>query len=217
MTDPQEIHRALIHALDCSMEWARGENEFSNSLRSARFLSDACDALNRCVNPDNHLCLRRVRVDKKGKHPGEWLLDGIWTEDTKDISLSNRTGIPIRVHCALECESSTNGDELSRDLAKLIVIRSGIKIFASGLNQKTPEGANGYVHRRVSEIGNLLNLADSGEKETEWYLAFWPSPLSIERESLWKHLDRGRYSHLSSIRLYRRVGGLFQKVEAPGK
>ena len=213
MTDAQSLHEALSHALAGSRAWAAGKEHLSNVTRSARFLSDACKRLDGSINASSTLCCRHISVDDLGKrHPGEWLLDGVWTEDASADELFTER-FPVRIRCGLECESSTNGKELFKDLAKLIVVASEIKIFAAGMNQKSVEGAANYVSKRVSQIDRLLDHVHDEERATDWYLAFWPAPLKVEGKSLWEHLDCGRFAHLSSIRLYRRFGKSFREME----
>ena len=213
MTDAQNVYEALSHALACSRAWAAGKEHLSNVTRSARFLSDACKRLDDSINATGTLRCRHVSVDDLGnRHPGEWLLDGVWTEDASADELFAER-FPVRIQCGLECESSTNGKELFKDLAKLIVVASEIKIFAAGMNQKSVEGTENYVCKRVSQIARFLDHAHHEERATDWYLAFWPAPLNVEGKSLWEHLDCGRFAHLSSIRLYQRFGNSFRKVE----
>ena len=132
--NPHEVHNALNQALSESLLWARGKPEISNSTRSARFASDVCKRLDELVQrafPAPCPKLRHIWVDDDGnRHPGEWLLDGVWTEDARprpDERMSKDS--PVRIRCALECESSTAGNEYHIDLSKLLVISSDIKLF----------------------------------------------------------------------------------------
>ena len=210
-----EMSAALSRALARSRGWAKttakksnGE-PISNSDRSVRFLSDACKEINLLINPDRELCPRFVCVDDTGtRHSGEWLLDGVWWETTI-VDDRMTTEVPIKVCCALECESQTSGREFFKDLGKLLVVSSDIKIFAAGISQRTPEGADVYVQTRVSQVEGLLNEAGCAERDTDWYLAFWPSPLAVNEKSLWTHLDCGSFAHLSAIRLYHRSGRFY--------
>lgn len=215
--NPQEVHSELSQALSDSRLWASGKPEISNSTRSARFASDACNHLDRLVrgafsNPC--LQLRYIRVDDAGKrHSGEWLLDGLWTENADprpDERMSEDS--PVRIRCALECESSTDSNEYHIDLAKLLVVSSDIKLFLAGLNQRTKSGAQNYVNTRVFQTEQVLRQVCGGESSTDWYLAFWPSPLKVEHISLWQHLDAGNYTHNSRIVLYHRRDDAFQQI-----
>lgn len=215
--NPQEVHAALSQALSASREWASGKLEISNSTRSARFASDVCIHLNRLVGnafSSPSLQPRYIRVDDAGKrHPGEWLLDGVWTENAQP-KLAKRKGknSPVRIRCAIECESSTDGYEYHIDLAKLLVVSSDIKLFLAGLNQRTEDGVENYVNTRIYQTEQVLKQARSGDLSTDWYLGFWPSPLKVEGKSLWEHLDAGDYTGNSSIVLYHRRDDAFQLV-----
>ncbi len=205
-----EVSIGLNRALATSRRWAKTTGKkkngepISNSDRSARFLSDACKEIDQLINPGGELCPRFVCVDDAGtRHPGEWLLDGVWWETTS-VDDGMNDGVPIKVHCAIECESQTSGREFFKDLGKLLVVSSDIKIFAAGISQLTPAGADTYVRTRVSQVERLLNKAGRAEGTTDWYLAFWPSPLAVNEKSLWSHLDSGSFAHLSVIRLYHR-------------
>lgn len=206
---PDQIFEALDQALCRSLNWTRDRKDISNSLRSARFLSDSCKELSHAVNPNGTLNARFIAIeDKCGERcPGEWLLDGIWTEDI-DLSVGHTHNepakVPIRVGCALECESSTNGRELLKDFSKLLVVSSPLKIFAAGLNQRTPDGVDEYIRNRITTIEELLGASSKEASESDWYIAFWPSPLNIDGGSLWKRLD-ARFSHLNKIRLFYRL------------
>ena len=113
------------------------------------------------------------------------LENGCWMEcgqKTLAPTSSLQNGFPVRIRCGLECESSTNGKELFKDLAKLIVVASEIKIFAAGMTQKSVEGAANYVGKRVSQIDRLLDHVHDEERATDWYLAFWPAPFERRRK-----------------------------------
>ena len=220
---PEQIYQALRTALNDSLDWTRRNSDASNSLRSARFLSDSCNCLGGLVNPDRKLTARYISVDeKKKRHAGEWLLDGVWTEDATipgGKTNTERDEVPVRVWCALECESSTNRYEFFKDFSKLLVVSSPLKIFAGGLNQGTESGAEKYVRTRIDEVEELLGALSDKEWETDWYIAFWPSPLNVKGESLWRKLD-GDYAHLNEIKLFYRLanmkGGLKGILKNPG-
>ena len=215
--NPHEVHNVLNRALSESLLWARGKPAISNSTRSARFASDVCKRLNPLVKSAfSSPCskLRHICVDDDGdRHSGEWLLDGVWTEDARprpDERMSMDS--PVRIRCALECESSTASKEYHIDLAKLLVMSSDIKLFLAGLNQRTESGAEDYVNTRVCQTEKVLKQTCSGELSTDWYLAFWPSPLKVDGKSLWQHLDAGKYTYHSKIVLYHRRDDAFQLV-----
>lgn len=220
-TDPHDIRMALERALCLSQTWARQQVAsnritISNSDRSARFLSDTVECLNALFQttfPSTTLVPRYISVDDDAKRgAGEWLLDATWTEDAvADKRVPKR--FPIRLRCALECESGTAAAAFFRDFTKLIVVSSDIKIFAAGLNQKTLNGTTEYMNRRVCEVKQLLDQVSDRADSSEWYLAFWPSPMNVGRISLWSHLDHGRWSHLSHVTLFHRSGNIFNRVE----
>ena len=219
--NPHEVQNALNRALSESLLWARGKPEISNSTRSARFASDVCKRLDWLVKrafPNPCPKLRHICVDDDGKrHSGEWLLDGAWTENARprpDQRMSKDS--PVRIRCALECESSTAGNEYHIDLSKLLVISSDIKLFLAGLNQQTESGAEDYVNTRVCQTEKVLMQTRAGESSTDWYLAFWPSPLKVDGKSLWQHLDAGKFTFHSRIVLYHRRDDAF-KLVSPNK
>ena len=215
--NPQEVHNALSQALSESRLWASGKPEISNSTRSARFASNVCKRLNQQVQrafPNPCPKLRHIYVDDAGKrHPGEWLLDGVWTENAQPQPHKRKgKNSPVRIRCAIECESSTDGYEYHIDLAKLLVVSSDIKLFLAGLNQRTEDGVENYVNTRIYQTEQVLKQARSGDLSTDWYLAFWPSPLMVKGKSLWHHLDAGIYTDNSRIVLYHRRDDAFQLV-----
>ena len=214
LLNPHEVHRALKEALFHSRTWA-AKSEKSNSIRSSRFLSDVCTSLDEIVRaafPGLKLHLRHISVDEYGiRHAGEWLLDAVWTHDEPPCKGWSRS-FPVRVCCALECESSTNTSEFYKDFDKLLVIHSDIKIFLAGLNHRTENGALDYRRDRVRQTENVLRNARIQGLSEEWYLAFWPSPLGVKGQSLWDHLDSGKYSYLSEISLYHWSNNSFQPV-----
>ena len=215
--DPQEVHTALSQALTKSLLWASRKPDISNSTRSARFASDVCRGLDPLVrrafrNPTPRL--RHIYVDdNEQRHAGEWLLDGVWTKDARprpDERMSEDS--PVRIRCALECESSTAGNEYHIDLAKLLVTMSDIKLFLAGLNQRTQNGVDDYINRRVYQTETVITQPSGHSSSTDWYLAFWPSPLMVRKRSLWQRLEAGEYAHLSRIHLYHLRENAFQAV-----
>ena len=206
---PSDVLDAVSRALATSQEWARGRT-ISNSTRSARFCSDVC------LNLNGFLCgaglkLRHIGVDCEGnRSPGEWLLDGSWTEDVT-LDENEKKRIPARIGCAVECESSTAELDYFMDFCKLLSIKSDIKLFLGGLNQKTKRGVSRYIDNRVRQSSFLVDRYDSTSR-ANWYLAFWPSPLAVNGQSLWEVIDKEGLNHLQTIVLYRYVDGAFQKV-----
>ena len=215
--DSREVYIALDRALEDSRLWASDKSGVSNSLRSARFVSDVCRRLDELVKracPKQRPILRHIAVDDSEKrHAGEWLFDAVWTQNARprpDKRMS--VDSPIRIRCALECESSTSSNEYHIDLAKLLVVASDVKLFLAGLNQRTERGTEHYIDTRVCQTELLLKATRSGDSSTQWYLAFWPSPLNVEGMSMWQHLDAGRYPYLSRIVLYNWQNDAFQSA-----
>ena len=215
---PEEVHKGLNEALKCSRCWANESGGHSNSTCSARFTSDACKKLTKLVKqafPTSNP--RYISLDNSGKRgSGEWLLDGVWTEDRiPDRRTSKPT--PVRIRCALECESSTRSVEYFTDLGKLLVVASDIKIFLAGLRQRKRTDRENYIGRRVCQTQKLLVK----ESSTDWYLAFWPAPTYVEvnkeKKPLWKLLEcNEEFSDLKAgIILYRLVDGKFKLVASP--
>ena len=211
---PNDVLDALSRALATSRDWAR-DRAVSNATRSARFCSDVCG------NLDGLLCgagltPRYIRVDDHGtKFPGEWMLDGSWTEDvTPDEQMTK--AVPLKIRCALECESSTSGFDYFTDFSKLLSIASDTKLFLAGLNQQTKQAACRYISRRIQQTSALVYDQYNPASPTDWYLAFWPSPLNVGGQSLWKRIDDGALTHLRAIVLYQYVDRTFQKVGNDG-
>ena len=207
---PEQIHEALSEALSNSLEWNATNRPVSNSLRSAKFLSELCGRLDRLICLDRESKGRYIGVNGDKRNEGEWLLDGVWAEETRlsDVSKNRKpANIPIQIWCALECESSTNGYDFFRDFSKLLVVSSPLKIFAAGLNQGTESGVENYLRKRIGLIEKLLNASSYEESATDWYVAFWPSPLNVDGESLWRQLNDD-YSHLNNIRLFYQLSNM---------
>lgn len=213
---PEAVLDALSVALrcgrNCAAEWSKTASNptktkegISNATRSAKFLSDACKHLHPLVEKSfqrTKLKRRHIGVSRRGERsPGEWLLDGVWLEEVTAVEGSRKT-IPLRIRCAMECESSSNSEDYFIDFSKLLVVSSDIKIFAAGLDQKTSDGAKKYIDRRLRETKALIGRADAANQCTQWFLAFWPSPLNVRGKSLWDHLESGTYDHLSEVILY---------------
>lgn len=147
--------------------------------------------------------LRRRQVGFDGnqeKVKGEWLLDIAWTEDY-EVEEGTSKFFPGKLMCAVECESNTSTDEFFIDFAKLVHVKSSVKIFLGGLDQTTPDGANKYRQARVEQAGRYISALEPDADDAEWYIGFWPSPKSKSGTSLWDSFDK--YTHLNAIHLYR--------------
>ena len=206
---PNEVLDTLSQALATSRDWARGRS-IPNAMRSARFCSDVCGNIDDLLH-DAGLKSRYISVvDEKKKRPGEWLLDGVWSEEVTPDNRMTRT-VPARVRCALECESSTSRFDYFTDFAKLLAISSDIKLFLAGLKQRKKNNACRYMNIRVQQSGELVDQYDRTQP-ADWYLAFWPSPLAVGQTSLWDIIDDEKLTHLQTITLYRFADHGFQKI-----
>ena len=124
--------------------------------------------------------------------------------------------VPKRICCSIECESNTSVREFFWDFAKLVNVKSLIKIYLAGINQKTFNGATEYQQKRLEQAQKYISVSEDGAEDTDWYIAFWPSPKSEAGESrsnqdksMWNFFHK--YPHLNSIYLYRLVDGIFLK------
>ena len=206
---PNDVLDALWKALETSRDWAGGR-DVSNAARSARFCSDVCGNLDSLLYGTS-LTRRYISVNDHGKrNPGEWLLDGTWTEDVRPDDRMSRA-VPARIRCAIECESSTSGLDYFTDFSKLLSISSDIKLFLAGLNQRTKTGACSYIDLRVQQSGAMVDRYDE-TSAADWYLGFWPSPLAVDGRSLWELIDEGEIAHLHNVVLYQFADHTFQKV-----
>ena len=220
-TPGEQLHQndvldELSRALATSRDWAR-DRTISNAVRSARFCSEVCGNLGALLC-GAALTPRYIRVDDHGtKFPGEWMLDGTWTEDVTPDEQMTKT-VPLKIRCALECESSTSGFDYFTDFSKLLSIASDTKFFLAGLNQQTKHAACRYISRRVRQTSALVSDQYDPASPADWYLAFWPSPLNVGGQSLWERIDDEPLAHLRSIVLYRyqNADRIFQKVGSNG-
>lgn len=130
-----------------------------------------------------------------------------------------RASVPRNVRFAIECESSTNGDVFFRDFSKLVNVRSDVKLYLGGLNQKTLEGALNYMKKRCSQAFELIQASGDGQHTSDWFIGFWPSPQSYDASgaSLWSCFVGSertpRFDHLNRIYLYRLSQSQFSHLE----
>lgn len=213
--DVGSLHAALTAALESARAWSAGR-DVPNTLRSARFVSEVARhahpvvaALAPSGAPPR---ARHIRVDDDGrKHPGEWLLDLVWTVDLcPDPRMATRQAVPGRLVCAVESESDTSGQAWFIDLAKLVHVRSEVKLFLGGLDQTTPAAAEAYIGRRLEQTRALLTHPEVRDAHTAWFVAFWPSPRKHGDRSLWEQL--ALYPHLGHVRLFSLGDGGFDAV-----
>jgi hypothetical protein len=194
------LYEAISGALRDSRDWVgqrrKRNHEVSNSLKSSMFCTKVGERLDTHVGTD--ATRRQIVVTESGKRePGEWLLDIVWTEDEARTVRGSSSSMPRRIRCALECESSTNGQEFFKDFAKLLNIRSRTKIFLGGLTQGKLITAKSYMDRRLAEAARYIRECEGNCKDTDWYIGFWPSPKGGQKTSLWDSLDQPTHSHLA--------------------
>ena len=199
-------------ALDVSVAWHGYMNhpKSKNSYRSAYFcyrvgLNFDCAFENRFPAQS----LKRLQIefnDKDEKKSGEWLLDIVWCEETCADPPSN-FNYPSRIYGALECESSTRTKEFFTDFSKLVQVRSSIKIFLAGVNQKDKNRMTKYIDMRRRQAAQFLTSTRDSSRTKEWYLVFWPSPMGNVCRSLWDDLES--YPHLNAIHAFTLERGSF--------
>jgi len=205
--EPHALQEALQEALAKSLQWARtgGQSDtlLSNSLRSSKFCSEVGGHLNDLVQasvPTVNLKRRQIQVLGTGpRKAGEWLLDIVWSDEARpDPRMRvDAPGVPTKIWCALECESKTGSREFFMDFAKLLNVRSQIKIFLGGLNQRQEDKARGYMRLRLEQS---LKLISDSEDRAAWYIGFWPSPRGAGGSSLWNGIEK--HPHLNKVTLF---------------
>lgn len=187
----QNLRQDLQKALDKSIEWARHEK--SNARKSAYFSFQVGQLLRSLKDGADVL---QVGFNESGqKESGEWLLDAIVAEKSNHFI--------GKINIAMECESSTVKYEFERDFAKLIHIKSEMKIYLHGLDHSTSEGADQLIRKRLAQAATYIEQYDHDDK-VQWFFAFWPSPKKVRTaESLWDTFkDNKQYAHLRLIRLF---------------
>ena len=203
----QGLKDALYQALVESLAWTGFEKhpESKNAYRSAYFCHQVGSHLDDVFAsrfPGRPMKRRQIAfADDDRKRPGEWLLDIVWCEETC-ADPAAKFKYPSKIHGSLECESSTSAKEFFTDFAKLVHVRSSIKLFLAGVNQKREGSMMKYIRRRTEQAARFLADTGVGSENEEWYLAFWPSPMGDVSRSLWDELDK--YPHLKAIRVFAR-------------
>ena len=196
---------ALNKALVESLSWKGYEKypKSKNSYRSAYFCYQVGLQLHSPFEsrfPGRSLARRQIKFsDADKKTPGEWLLDIVWCEETCPDQASKST-FPSKIYGALECESSTKAKEFFTDFAKLVHVRSSVKLFLAGVNQKLEGRMTDYIRMRADQAAQFLNKTGVSSETEEWYLIFWPSPIGNGSRSLWDELDK--YPHLNAIQAF---------------
>jgi len=199
MPTPEQMLCAFNKALNDSLKWNPKKAHLTNSLRSALFLSRSCEQLDVVMGAKGNY-IRVVDDQENPRKRGEWLLDGIWTKTHQPHCSEAEKPHKIAVVCALECESQTGEKQFFEDFSKLLVVSSPLKIFLAGLNQTREKNTETYIkEKRIKMIQELFKESPEATKQSDWYIAFWPSP------RLWDQLDE--YCHLKKIRLFYRCKG----------
>ena len=205
----------MSKALVESLAWKAYEKypTAKNSYRSAYFCYRVGLNLDDAFAPRfPEQSLKRLQIefnDEDEKRSGEWLLDIVWCEETCADPPSNFK-YPSKIYGALECESSTRTKEFFTDFAKLVHLRSSIKIYLAGVNHKRNSRMTRYIDMRRRQTAQFLaNTGVSSETE-EWYLAFWPSPMGDVSRSLWDDLEK--YPHLNAIHAFTLERGTFVAI-----
>lgn len=202
----ESLKKALINSLTWSKKKAESLRGIQgpNARRSAYFAYQCCKQLNESIYGKLH-CIKVPEDPTKRKTPGELLLDGLWTQD---ICLplpraKQPIQIPSKVCCAFECESNNGGREFFEDFRKLLLVSSPVKIFAGGIHHTTPKFTKDYTERRIEQIKELLENSPVKPTESDWYIAFWPSPeKKKDSKTLWDRLSDDDFSHLNNIKLF---------------
>ena len=206
------LREALCGALKESLDWKGYEKypKSRNSFRSAYFCYRVGLNLDRAFEsrfPER--LLKRLQIEFSGKDKkksGEWLLDIVWCEETR-ADPASKSKYPAKIYGALECESSTKAKEFFTDFAKLVHVRSRIKLYLAGVNQTLERNMTNYISMRTRQAAQFIaNTGVSSETE-EWYLAFWPSPTGDVRSSLWDDLEK--FPHLNGIHAFTLQRGSF--------
>lgn len=201
----QEFKKAIVldlrAALECSVEWKGFEEhpKQPNAYRSAYFCYQVGEHLDSTIGkrfPGKSIERRQIRfVENDEKETGEWLLDILWCDEVQPDPKSKFTH-PSKVYAAVECESSTYGKDFFEDFAKLVHVKSDIKIFLAGVDQVRETVMCDYIVRRKRQAAQFLSECSTDYGAQEWYLAFWPSP----KDGKWESLDS--YSHLNEVRVF---------------
>ena len=195
------LNKALVESL--SWKGYKKHPKSKNSYRSAYFCYQVGLQLHSAFEsrfPERSLERRQIIFsDVDEKRPGEWLLDIVWCEETC-ADPASKSKYPSKIYGALECESSTKAKEFFTDFAKLVHVRSSIKLYLAGVNHKLEGKMTDYIRMRAEQAARFLGTTGVSSETDEWYLAFWPSPVGNVNRSLWDELDK--YTHLNAIQLF---------------
>lgn len=201
----QLLHTVINASMRDSLAWVEARaaegHTVPNSLKSSMFCTQIGQNLDHFYEGKG-VTRRQIIVQGNGERTaGEWLLDIAWTEGWISKTVPLKSQRPGLIRCAVECESSTAGREFFKDFAKLVNIKSEVKIFLGGLNQVTPAAAERYRNERVLEAGEFVREIEGDNPPSDWYIGFWPSPAGTLNTSLWDRL--AKIPHLTTVYVYR--------------
>lgn len=209
------LSQTLGKALNDSLKWTGYEKYVQrNAYRSAYFCYQVgrhLDSIIQCRFPGSPLKWTQVKFDEEdNKISGEWLLDILWCEETR-VDPDSQYQCPSKIYAALECESKAKTKEFFEDFAKLVHVRSNIKIYLAGVNQRQSEHTMiDYINRRRNQAADFIDKFGAGSEIEEWYLVFWPSPERGASRSLRDEFDK--YPYLNAIHAYTLEHGSFVAI-----
>lgn len=193
--------KEVIQKSFCSaVNWSNdnGKKHFSNALKSAYFVSKLGENLISFWG-DKTLKKNVIHVDNLGKkHSGEWLLD---LTIVKNYHSGNYRDFIKKIVWAVESESSTSFKAFNDDFLKLVHIKADNYLYLNGLNQKTQQGANNFIKKRVELAEKILSEIFPDSFNNPFYLGFWCSPCKKGNNSLWNQLNHMNY--LQNIHLFK--------------
>lgn len=188
------IHQGFVQASEQTNTILRAHGKSATTRLSAKFVSDVAHSVGSTVF-GQHDRPTVIGVDPDGiKTPGEWLVDAC-------ITVKNERGFVERVVFAMESESDTSEHDFNVDFAKLIHLNASVKLYLNGVNQKTSDGMEDYIQRRICYASEILKRT---RHNGQLFIGFWPSPGKLHGETCrtaWKQFSK--FPHLrKSIRLW---------------
>lgn len=208
-----ELLTGIQTCFDESVSWAKDWSVLDNQLKSAKFVHeignmlwiDKSLKLNVITAPEIPEKDKKTGNWKHKKGSGEWLLDVTITQ--------NIDGFKKKIVWAVESESHCSKGAFHEDFAKLFHINSDNHLYLNGLKQKTNEGKDKYIGKRLKEVEEIIKDCD----RTFWF-AFWASPCKYKQfTSIWDHLnEEGEFNHLKDIRLFKFESGSYKEIEQLG-
>jgi hypothetical protein len=140
------LSRALRDAVDVKERDRFIGRSHSNSLRSAKFVSEVADRLFDFYKGEPGVCRLVQPVDKSGqKGPGEWLFDISIVESVPFLEGKNKPRVNTTLIWAVESEYSTRRQEFARDFGETIVRPCGEPALPQRF--QSSGGPREYFHR----------------------------------------------------------------------